>query len=351
MPVLASEIRRGGRMPSREAIDLAKERLSIPTLWRWLDLPGEPKTSCLSPFRDERHPSFSIYDRGRRAKDHATGENFDGPSFLAKARDLTIEQALKIFVALARGESSLSACYDQTSYGKKAGEVTRPKPNLSKFRMPTTQEIRAIARDRQLDLAALAITKQLGCLKTGNVCGYLSWLLTDPAGWNGEGRRFGRLTYPAHRELRERKAHTIRNSSKSWPVGLGVDQVLVREASLIIVVEGGPDLLAAWHFIYRAKRRDVLPIAILGRAVHKLHIDALQLLKGKRIKFLPHIDSDDGSGQQIRLIAHQLRKVDCQVTYFDLTGLRTRSGKPVKDLNDLVRLDANQLGELRDLLL
>jgi hypothetical protein len=53
-------------MPNRQTIDLAKERLLIPTLWRLLELPGNPKASCRSPFRKDKKPSFSIYDRGRR---------------------------------------------------------------------------------------------------------------------------------------------------------------------------------------------------------------------------------------------------------------------------------------------
>jgi hypothetical protein len=73
-------------MPSREQIDSAKEKLSIPKLWRLLNLPGEPRKLCHSPFRKDEHSSFSIYDSGRRAKDHGTGENYDGPRVLAEVR-------------------------------------------------------------------------------------------------------------------------------------------------------------------------------------------------------------------------------------------------------------------------
>jgi hypothetical protein len=220
------------------------------------------------------------------------------------------------------------------------------KPDLSKFRIPSKAEIRAIARDRGLNPAAPEIAKRLSCLKVGDVCGCHSWILTDPAAWNAEARRFGRLSYPASGSLSPRKAHTIRGSCKSWPLGLGVDRTLVEKAALIVIVEGTPDLLAAWHFIHWAKCWDVLPITILGRCVHGLHCEAVELLKGKTIKFFPHADPDDGALKQIELIGEQLRKVGCRLTYFDLAGLCTVGGKPAKDLNDLASLDAIQLGNL-----
>jgi hypothetical protein len=335
------------KLCSRQAIDAAKDKLRIPELWRLLELPGQPRKSCRSPFRKERNASFSIYDQGRRGKDFATGEDFDGPAFLAKARTLSIADALKAFVALADCDTIGCPC-NKTSFRKETGEGMRPKPDLSKFWIPTTQEIRSIARDRGLDLAAPTIAKRLGCLVIGDVCGCRSWILTDPRGLTAEARRFRRFSYPGHLELSERKAHTLRGSCKSWPLGLGVDQTLVQEAALIMICEGGPDLLAAWHFIYRTKRWDVLPVSILGRSIHGLHPDALALLKGKRIKFFPHTDPDEGALQQISIIGEQLRRVGCQLAYFDLGGLHTRGGARVKDLNDALGWTTAKSQNLKD---
>jgi hypothetical protein len=335
---------------SRTAIDAAKQRLDIPTLWRLLELPGKPRKICRSPFRQDKHPSFSIFDQGRAAKDHATGQCYDGPSFLAAARSLSDGEALKEFVKMAGGE--LSDCQPVSSRkqtDEPVSETTRTKPDLSKFRSPSPREIRAVAHDRDLDLAAPEIAKRLGCLKIGEVCGHHSWILTDPAGWNAEARRFGRKLYPDCGQLSERKAHTIRHSTKSWPVGLGVDRSLVEKATLIAIVEGSADYLAAWHFIYQTKSWNVLPVAILGRAIHGLHPHALELLKGKRIRFFPHADRDDGALEQISIIGDQLRTIGCQPTFFDLRGLHTRVGALVKDLNDLARLDPSQSEELHDL--
>ena len=74
---------------------------SIPELWEMLNLPGKPERSCRSPFREDRSPSFSIYDDGRRWKDHATGEGGDAVDFLARALNLSNEDACKKLIELA----------------------------------------------------------------------------------------------------------------------------------------------------------------------------------------------------------------------------------------------------------
>ena len=66
-------------------IQLAKRIVLIPEMWEELKLPGYPKASCSSPFRRDRKPSFSIYDKDRRWMDHSTGENGDVVDFIAMA--------------------------------------------------------------------------------------------------------------------------------------------------------------------------------------------------------------------------------------------------------------------------
>jgi hypothetical protein len=339
-------------MPSREAIDLASEKLPIPKLWRLLNQPGEPGKpgrACHCPFREDRHPSFAIYDDGRTAFDFATGEFYDSPKFYAEARGLPMgRQALEEFVQLAGADAGRCehASPRERTDSERWRETVHPKPDLSKFRMPTKAELHAIARDRGLHFAAPLIAAKLGCLKFGNVCGFASWVLTDPIGRVAEARRLGSENFPAYQDLSQRKAHTLRHSCKSWPVGAGIERSLIEKASLIAVIEGSPDWLAAWHFIYQAKRWDVLPVGLLGRCVHGLHCEALELLRGKRIRFYPHVDADRGGVDQVLLIREQLCRIGCEVSYFDFSGLCSREGVPIKDLNDLARLSPNQFREL-----
>jgi hypothetical protein len=81
----------------------AKAALPIPLLWRRLGIPGEPKMgNNHSPFRnDDKQESFSIYDNGRRAKDHGTGWDGDSYDFFQKWKELDSKSAFKPFVELA----------------------------------------------------------------------------------------------------------------------------------------------------------------------------------------------------------------------------------------------------------
>jgi hypothetical protein len=60
----------------------------------------------------------------------------------------------------------------------------------------------------------------------------------------------------------------------------------------VAVVEGGPDLLAAHHFLHLAGRHDVAVVALLGAGL-RLRPDALRMLGGKRIRIFPHTDKED----------------------------------------------------------
>lgn len=93
-----------------DTLALAKERLRIPELWRLLGLPGEAAKSCRSPLRaDDTNPSFSVFDGGLRWKDHGTGEHGDAVDFLARARNLSLKDAIAEFKRLAGVEAATSA--------------------------------------------------------------------------------------------------------------------------------------------------------------------------------------------------------------------------------------------------
>lgn len=81
------------RPPSIEEI---KARYTIADAWRDEGCPGEPGRSCKSPFRDDKHASFSVYDDGRKFKDHADDCGGDVLDFIAKARGCTPAEALAV---------------------------------------------------------------------------------------------------------------------------------------------------------------------------------------------------------------------------------------------------------------
>lgn len=73
-----------------------KARYTIEDAWRDEGLPGKPRACCKSPFRDDRDASFSVYNESRNFKDFATGEGGDVIDFVAKARNYTVAEAIKV---------------------------------------------------------------------------------------------------------------------------------------------------------------------------------------------------------------------------------------------------------------
>ena len=87
----------------------AKQTYTIPDLWRMLGLPGEPKVGMnCSPLREERRPSFSIYDGGRKFKDHGgDGAQGDVIAFVQAATDWSHAEIRDYFIerlGIDRGE-------------------------------------------------------------------------------------------------------------------------------------------------------------------------------------------------------------------------------------------------------
>lgn len=326
-----------------------KERLLIPELRARLGLPGQARVSCRSPFRPERQPSFSIYDQGRRWKDHGTGEGGDAIDFLARACHLDPAEATRRFLALAGvpvGENFPPAARRST------GSHSRPAATLQ---LPTLHrgsaaELQAVARRRHLSPQAVALAQSLRTLAFGSVCGHKCWILGDEAGRLAEARRLDGRPFPAQGPLGERKAHTLRGSRKDWPCGTAVLRRHPGFRSLMLV-EGGPDYLAALHLLLALDRWDILPIALLGRSTGtRLCPQALALLAGRRVRLYPHADADAGGLRAAQGWAQQLSRQDCACDFFSFDHLTQADGTAVKDLNDAVLTRPAQLHELAALL-
>jgi hypothetical protein len=297
-----------------------------------------PGKSCHSPFREDKNPSFSIYDEGRRWKDFSTGEGGDVIDFIERAVDSDASKAITIARELA-GITETAAV---------PAARTTPKLHLQRLRSGTPADDISVARSRRIHPGAVSLGASLGTIKYGKVCGYDCWILTDSALKIAEARRIDGKPFPAHDGLPERKAHTLRGSSKSWPAGVAV-LVGKPDFRAIMFVEGGPDYLAALHLAIDVG--DVLPVAMLGRgAGAKIDPAALSLLAGRAVYIYPHADPDGGGAASARTWAAQLHNAGCVVRIFNFAGLKRKDGKPVKDLNDAVLIADEHRAELHALL-
>ena len=188
----------------------------------------------------------------------------------------------------------------------------------------------ALAKLRGLSVESVAAASGRGLLRFGEYRGHVAWFITDKSRLVAQARRLDGLPW-----AEGVKAWTLPGSKAAWPVG-------ILEAAAFPVValcEGGPDLLAAFHFILLENRAaEVAPVAMLGAAA-RIHAEALPLFAGKRVRIFRHTDAagDKAANQWM----NQLSEAGADVDAFALDGLTRADGQPVNDLNDLAQISAD----------
>lgn len=316
-------------------VQTIKERLTIEHVGGVVSPGWAAGKSCKSPFRQDRTPSFSVFDNGRAWKDHATGESGDVVSFYTKATGLPFTDAVERLAVMA---------------GIYSDEPTRMPEPIKELRLPedlhtgSSKELATVAKLRGLNIEAVAETSARGLLRFGTVCGSHCWLLTDKHQKSAQARRMTGEAFTAVKNLPSRKAHTLAGSCQSWPLGL----LEASQMPFLALVEGGPDLLAAIHFAQAegaAERVGV--IAMLG-ASNSIPGDALIHFTGKRVRIFAH-DDDAGRAAAIRWKS-QLQGVGARIDIFECGGVPLHDGKTSGDLNDLARADADFWEENRTML-
>jgi len=339
-------------IPLRDTLSQAKDRLTIPVMAGMLFPSWRPGKTCRSPFREDRRPSFSVFDEGRRWQDFGTGEHGDAIDFLARARGLSNADAVKEFMRLAGvGPRREAVSIGEILPAVMARVEAAVNGDQRKLVLPadlhegSTAELRLLAALRGLNVKALALATDRGLLRFATMQDGASritaWLVTDGDQRNAQARRLDGLTWQSLPG--EPKAKTLAQSQAAWPIGI----TEARSFSCMALVEGGPDLLAAFHFALAEGRQDhVAAVAMLGASL-AIPDDALPLFAGKRVRIFPHLD-DAGQDAAARW-ERQLVDIGAEVDCFSLAGVRKVNESAVKDLNDLAFLHADDFEEDRAL--
>lgn len=323
------------------SLDEAKVRLRIPDLWAMLNLPGDCRNNpCHSPFYERTsRPAFSIFDDGRAFKDHRTDAKGSAVDFLILATALSRSAACVKFIELAGGRRCDARV--STPRTAPAPQAPRPAPTLPPMDSGTDDELRQLAALRHLDCDALRIALGAGLLRFAILKGHRAWILTDAAALNAQARR---LDGKPWEHLDGAKSFTLPGCWAGFPLGVAHAQ----NYAALMLCEGGPDFLAAFHFIANADRlADICPIAMLG-ANQRIHEAALPMLAGKRVVIYAHADAAGQCGAE--RWREQLHSIGATVEKFDFKGLLKADGSPVKDLNDCTQIHADDSAELADLL-
>ncbi len=319
-------------------LETAKDKLAIPDLWRLRNWQGKPGRSCRVPWREDRAPSGSVLADGQLFHDFGDGATLDAPGLLARVEQLTAQEACRLFIQLAGGATAVPRPDRLPSRGRSAP----PRLDLPPMDGPTPTELRQLAAMRAVSVEACeaaARRQQLFCATWSTA---RCWIITDGARRNAQLRRLDGEKF-RRRDRESVKALTARGSRAGWPIGAAD----ILEAERVMVCEGGGDFLAAYHFaVIEETLGTVQPLAMLG-AAQRIEPEALPHFAGKRVRIFPHLDGA-GACAAVRWES-QLRAAGIDVHCFDLAGLARDDGAPVKDLNDLTRISADDFEANREL--
>ncbi|MBI1177847.1 hypothetical protein GC207_10470 [bacterium] len=305
-------------------LEQLKSGYPIPRAWRDLGLQGEPAKSCRSPFRDDGNPSFSVHSDGRKFHDFATGEGGSVVDFVMTALGCDTPKSIR-WIEERLGVSPPAPTRTP---------ATKRESKLPQLRNGSDSELRELSERRGFGVEALRLADDHGFLQFCELWRFPAWCITDGRAQLHEFRRLDGQKWPAFGRLHERKSHCT-GSGKRWPIGA----IESEPFSKVAMVEGAPDLLAAFHFLLvECKLDSVAPVAVLGASNHRLDPEALAHFAGKSVCLYPHVD--EAGRKAAREWARQLKQAGAErVTAFDLSGLNLVDGTTGKDLADVCRID------------
>jgi hypothetical protein len=215
---------------------------------------------------------------------------------------------------------------DQSNAEKRAG--------WPEFTEPTAEDLGRITTLRNLGIEGLRLAVKRGILRVAYHHGHRSWIATDDSRMAAQARRLDGQPFPFFGDLK--KALNLPGSIGAWPVGVAA---LKPEHRAVLVCEGGPDLLAAYHFIAAEGREaDASAVALMGASC-RIRESELHRFEGRRVRICEQADKVGREATQnwARQMHPHVERLDA--IRFD--GLRQADGKPVEDLNDLCRIHAD----------
>lgn len=305
--------------------DEIRQRLSMVRLLEHdnVDLRRQgPQLVGLCPFHQEKSPSFTVW------QDHAhcfgCGWHGDIFSYWMERTGFEFKAAKEALAGLAGLSAAGTAA--STPLKKKVTPLPhqsskpKEKPALPVMRTLSGAEIESLAALRGLSVIScrlLAERRRIGfCVwpqwerqrdvasswQTADQC-FPCWVITDSSRNVAQFRRLDGGKFTLHD--REIKAWT--KGSPTWPVGaedLRQSGKWKVESRKILLVEGGPDFLAAYHFLladWRLKNGrplrvpEIAVVAMLGASC-AIAEDALALFEGKRVRIVIHNDEPKQCG-------------------------------------------------------
>lgn len=317
---------------SREQLDAAKARLSIPDAWRALGLPGEPRRTCCSPFREDRHPSFSISPCGRLWHDFATGDAGDVVSFVKRATAGTDAEAIRRVLELAGGHASPVALAPLQGPAKPAPVPYDGLAGLD-LQAPTLAEIHALQALRAWPFTAgLELARRRGLLWMADVAHrgdtHRAWIFTDNARLSAQARRLDGKEWSG--DGHTYKSKSLRTDPDHPP---GLADLVSCDRRAVLICEGEPDAVAALLLAWAGDIADSVGVICLTGVSKPLPPAVLDTLRGRRCRVLRQTDP---AGHKAALTwAESIHAAGIAVDLANLDGRTCADGKTAKDVADL----------------
>lgn len=310
------------------SIDLAalreqvRDALDWPLLFRHFSLEakneGTARWKMCCPFHAEKSPScvFGGAADYQRSRYHCFGCGADGDFFSLWQHFASVDhlEAVKqlaglvgVYVGEMRFEKPKAAAVRTPEKRLDADGDAHAKPSLPSLYQAKREDCEMIAKGRGLDVEAVWIAARVH----KRVAVVKQWPMREAHGqwWprdNWEQHRcwtvvdatmnvaeFRRLDNGLHtRRDGERGPKVWSTAGKNWPVGAAE----IGDRKRVLLVEGGPDMLAAfhflkmWHTVKRPLLHDVAVVCMLG-ASNKVREDALKFFNGCRVRIMVDADS------------------------------------------------------------
>lgn len=283
-------------------LDRVKQALTIPTLGALLGCWETPSAGFArhrrSPFREDRHPSFSIYAEDRRWKDFGTNDGGDLVDFAAKALGLSLSDAARHLLAL----SSRSGLYKlgrhrlSTGTDRAATEVHTAVPSRypAMVALSDNNQQRLIAQRQfpEKSLAAVQLLTERAHLLQCRYFGTECWAICDKQSGICQLRSLSGAHFRL-RDGRTLKSFNLRGSRNGM-----VGRAQAYSARNWILAEGAPDWLAV-----TALRLPVLPpsqlsdTAFLCATSASIRLDLAGLASPHTVEIFAQNDRN-GTGKQ-----------------------------------------------------
>jgi hypothetical protein len=330
----------------RSALDAAKQAVTISTAWRALGLTGEPSRTCCSPFREERHASFSISPDGLLWHDFTTGEGGDVVSFVTRATACNDAEAIRRVLDLAGGNASPFALAPRHGPAK---HTAAPYDGLARLDLQplTLAEVHALRDLRGFAFSAgLELANRRGLLRCADVShrGQASraWILTDDARRSAQARRLDGEPW-ASEAGHSFKSKSLRTDPDA-PAGLA--DVVNANRPAVLICEGEGDTLAALTFAWLADVADKVGVVCLTGTSKGIPPAVCAALVGRRVRILRQADKSrpDGTRPSHRAAlvwAESLHAAGITCDVANLDGLTRADGTPAKDVADLLTRPAD----------